>query len=233
MPTTEQRQNSNAFPAFGAAHGSGSRLQYRTILADPPWRQRMTGRWQGKHKRPEKLPYPTLSVEDICALPIGELAAEGAHLWLWTTNEYLEAGFAVMRAWGFRYLAPITWLKPSGCGAWFIHRTQTMLFGYRQPLNMRERFKPTLIQAPEQSHSAKPPESYELIEAVSEPMRVELFARPWTPLFPRRHGWDVWGNEVPQDVALVTPNEQSSPTPGQKRHEFDSTAIPAFGAAQC
>lgn len=171
----------------------------------------MTGRWQGRHKRPEKLPYPTMTLDEICALPIGELADEGAHLWLWTSNEYLEAGFAVMRAWGFKYLAPVTWLKPSGCGAWFIHRTQTMLFGYRSPLLMRERYKPTYFEAAARAHSAKPSACYELIEAVSEPARIEIFARPWTPMFPRRDGWDVWGNEVPQDVALGTQNNQAMP----------------------
>jgi N6-adenosine-specific RNA methylase IME4 len=187
-----------------------ARSKYKTILADPPWQQRMTGKWQGRHKRPEKIPYPTMNLAEICELPVSDLADDGCHLWLWTTNEHLEAGFQVMRAWGFRYLAPITWVKPSGCGAWFIHRTQTLLFGYRKPLTMNGRYKPTVLIAGNPSaHSAKPAESYELIEAVSEPARIEIFARPWTPMFPKRAGWDVWGNEVKPDVVLVPHNVES------------------------
>lgn len=182
------------------------RLKYKTILADPPWKQTLDGNWKRRPNRATRLPYPTMTVQEICALPIGELADAGTHLWLWTTNEYLEAGFAVMRAWGFKYLAPITWVKPSGCGAWFSHRTQTMLFGYRSPPAMAAKYRPTEIHANAGRHSAKPNESYELIESVSATPRVEIFARPWTPMFPWRDGWDVWGNEVPQDVALVTWN---------------------------
>ncbi len=191
-------------------------MKYKTILADPPWKQTNTAKWSIRPNRAERLPYPTMTVEEICALPIGDLADDGCHLWLWTTNEYLEDGFKVMRAWGFKYLVPVTWVKPSGLGAWWIHRTQTMLFGYRSPLNMKERYKPTVLLANAGAHSAKPNESYDLIEAVSEPARVEIFARPWTPMFPRRDGWDVWGNEVPQDVALVTPNDPDQ-RPGENK----------------
>ena len=183
--------------------------KYKTILADPPWKQSLTGNWKRSPNMARALPYPTMTVDEICALPIGNLADDGCHLWLWTTNEYLEAGFAVLRAWGFKYLAPVTWEKPNGIGAWFCHRTQTMLFGYRSPLRMRAKYKPTIIHAPASHHSAKPNESYDLIESVSEPARIEIFARPWTPMFPRRDGWDVWGNEVPQDVALRTANNQA------------------------
>lgn len=177
-------------------------MKYKTILADPPWEQGLTAKWQRRPNRAERLPYPTMTVPEICALPVGDLAAPGAHLWLWTTNEYLEAGFQVMRAWGFKYLAPVTWIKPSGVGAWFIHRTQTMLFGYRAPLAMRARYQMNVFRANPGAHSEKPGASYELIEAVSEPARVEIFARPWTAMFPARVGWDVCGDEVEGGVAM-------------------------------
>jgi len=210
-PTETSNCNGSAMASFAASGGSGARSNYKTVLADPPWKQTMTGNWRREPDRAKALPYPTMTVEEICALPVGDLAADGAHLWLWTSNEYLEAGFAVMRAWGFRYLAPVTWVKPSGVGAWFVHRTQTLLFGYRKPLTMRTRYRPTVLEANPGAHSAKPNEAYDLIESISEPARVEIFARPWTPMFPRRDGWDVWGNEVPQDVGLVLPNDQDQP----------------------
>lgn len=71
-----------------------------------------------------------MSIDDIRALPVADLAADDCHLWLWTTNRSLPDGFDIMKVWGFRYMAPITWAKPSGFGAWFVSRTQTLLFGY-------------------------------------------------------------------------------------------------------
>ena len=167
--------------------------KYRTILADPPWQQPMTGkRVRSKGGQPPALPYPTMTLEAICAMRVGENAAEDCHCWLWTTNSFLEAGFQVMKAWGFRYLAPIHWKKPSGVGNYVIHRSQTLLIGYRaRCLFDQERYFPNLIQTGDPvRHSQKPRAAYELIERVSHEPRLELFAR-----LPRS-GWDAWGNEV-------------------------------------
>lgn len=177
---------------------------YKTIVADPPWAQTMTGRYSLERKtRPTKLPYPTMTVDEIKAMPVAEHADIGCHLWLWTTNEFLESGYQVMRAWGFKYLAPIVWVKPSGVGNYFIHRTQTMLFGYKEKCVFpKARYVPNVIFAKEGHHSQKPKESYDLIESVSPEPRLELFARPVSPMFPKVEGWDTWGNEVESDVTF-------------------------------
>jgi N6-adenosine-specific RNA methylase IME4 len=180
-------------------------VTYRCILADPPWAQTMTGRRSRAKGGPAAaMPYQTMSLEDIKALPVADHAAPGAHLWLWTTNEFLRAGFEVMEAWGFKYLAPIHWLKPSGIGNWFVHRTQTMLFGYRERCEFpRARYLPNVIETSQPTaHSAKPDATYGYIESVSPGPRLELFARPWTPMFPKREGWHVWGNEIVSDITL-------------------------------
>lgn len=181
---------------------------FRCIVADPPWEQSM----RGKRKRakepnlPDSLPYPTMSVDQICALPVGAMASEDCHLWLWTTNQYLRAGFQVMEAWGFRYLAPIHWIKPSGVGNYFIHRTQTILFGYKKSCRFeRARYRPNIVTTGDPTrHSAKPEATYALIEAVSSEPRLELFART------KRVGWSSWGNEVASDVVMAT-NQGSFP----------------------
>lgn len=178
---------------------------YRTILADPPWEM---GLHNGAPRKRSKggviskvLPYPTMRLETICEMPVGEMADDDCHLWLWTTNSHLKAGFQVMESWGFKYLVPVHWIKPSGVGNWFIHRTQTLLFGYKKfcrfPL---ARYRPNILQpaADPKRHSQKPEESYQLIEAVSPPSRLELFARS------KREGWDAWGNEVANDVSITT-----------------------------
>lgn len=164
---------------------------YLTVYADPPWPQKFSGKYK-KHSALERIEYPVMSVEAICELPVSAVAHPACHLWLWTTNQYLREGFQVMESWGFKYLAPITWVKPSGIGNYFVHRTQTMLFGYRGrcsfPLG---RYKPTVLSAGVPSrHSKKPTEAYELIESISPAPRLEMFARS------KRDGWDVWGNEV-------------------------------------
>lgn len=173
-------------------------MQYRTILIDPPWNlEPITGFSHPKNTRPKKLPYPTLTVAEIGELPIPELAEANAHLWIWTTNKFLPDGFDLMRRWGFRYMMPIHWVKPSGLGAWWIHRTQTLLFGYRGRLDMNQKLKPNVVFANPKRHSTKPAESYDLIEQVSHPARLELFARK------PRDGWHVWGNEVAPDIELT------------------------------
>jgi N6-adenosine-specific RNA methylase IME4 len=166
--------------------------KYQVIYADPPWNQALTGKYKGRYNRAITLPYVTMDIDQIKALPVSEISSNGCHLWLWTTNQFLREGFDVMKAWGFKYLAPITWVKPSGLGNYFVHRTQTLLFGYKQkcifPLG---RYKPTVLTAGcPKHHSIKPLEARLLIESISPKPRIELFARQ------KIEGWDVWGDEV-------------------------------------
>lgn len=178
---------------------------YRCILADPPWAQTMTGRRKrNKGGCAPSLPYGTMTLDDIKAMPVDKWASDDCHLWLWTTNEFLRAGFDVMEAWGFKYLAPVHWMKPSGVGNWFVHRTQTLLFGYKaRCVFPADRYKANVIETGDPlAHSAKPDQTYRYIEGISPGPRLEIFARPWTPLFPKREGWDVWGNEVDCDIDL-------------------------------
>ena len=166
---------------------------------DPPWEQPIIGRLKDpRHSRADKLPYPTLSVDQLRTLPVDRMAEDNAHMWLWTTNAFLPDGLDLMEAWGFKYMMPIHWVKPSGFGMWWVHRTQTLLFGYRGKLDMRERSCiPTYVFAsPKRNgHSTKPESSYELIEQVSHEARLEIFGRRTRP------GWTTWGNEIDgQDI---------------------------------
>jgi N6-adenosine-specific RNA methylase IME4 len=172
-------------------------MKYRTILIDPPWKlETITGFTHPRNRRPERLPYETLTVQQIGSLPVPDLADENSHLWMWTTNKHLPDGFGLMETWGFKYMIPVHWVKPSGFGAWWVHRSQTLLFGYKGKLDMKEKLKPNVLFANPKRHSTKPACSYELIEAVSHGPRLELFARG------KRDGWDVWGNEVVSDIDL-------------------------------
>jgi N6-adenosine-specific RNA methylase IME4 len=186
--------------SLALSHLKRSEVLYRTILADPPWQ--MPLRTGGSRRRPDgskanlckTLPYPTMTIEAISSLPVAKFSTDDAHLWLWTTNSHIEAGFSVMRCWGFKYLAPIHWIKPNGVGNWFSHRSQTALFGYRKfcrfPL-ARYRSNVFHTKTNVKKHSQKPSEAFDLIESISPGPRLELFARS------ERVGWACWGNEVP------------------------------------
>ncbi len=171
--------------------------KYRTIVADPPWAQTLSGRSKQRPNRSLGLSYPTMSIDEICAMQVSDFAEVGCHLWLWTTNEFLHDGFHVMKSWGFKYLAPIHWVKPNGLGNYWQHRTQTILFGYYQKCQFNlERYLPNHFQAKAGRHSEKPDASYDLVERVSDPARLEMFARRL------RFGWDVFGNEVESNVEI-------------------------------
>lgn len=124
-------------------------------------------------------------------------AAKHSHLYLWVTNNYLEAGLAVMRACGFRYVTTITWFKDKvGLGQYYRGVTEHCLFGIRgrpgyryRPDGRRAQGKTGFI-AKRTVHSRKPDQVHEWAELVSPGPRLELFARQSRP------GWAVWGNEI-------------------------------------
>lgn len=188
-------------------------MKYKTIVVDPPWQLQMAGQYKRRNERPRTLPYQTLPLEKIKAMPISELAEEGAHLWLWVTTgklkcgkPVLSAGFELMAAWGFTYLQMITWKKPSGYGNYFLSLTEHILFGYKDRCEFnRMRYVKNAYdwgRAKAGHHSRKPLESYGLIESISDAPRLEIFARPLHPLFERFEGWDVFGDEIKSNVEI-------------------------------
>jgi N6-adenosine-specific RNA methylase IME4 len=164
---------------------------YRLIYADPPW--------QYEHIETESRAienqYPTMALEDICALRVP--AADDAVLFLWTTPPKVAEAMQVIDAWGFRYRTGAVWIKPSiGMGYYFRQQHEHLLVAARGTLSVPEptRRKSSVIHARRGKHSAKPEEVYALLEwmysAFGERDRIELFART------RRKGWSAWGNEA-------------------------------------
>jgi len=190
-------------------------MKYRTIVADPPWNQKggpARGRegWLDSNGPSRDLPYPTMSVEEIAALPVRDLREEvGCHLYLWATNRYLRDAFDVALAWGFRPSTILVWAKApmgGGLGGAFGISTEFIIFARAGRLGHTGRVTGTWFQwkRPYRSdgkpdHSAKPGAFYDVVESVSPGPYLELFARR------QRLGWDTWGNEALEHVALDAP----------------------------
>ena len=180
--------------------GIVGKRRFGTILADPPWRfTNKTGKVAPEHRRLSR--YGTMMLEEIMALPVAEIAADKAHLYLWCPNALLPDGLAVMKAWGFGYKSNIVWHKVRkdggsdgrGVGFYFRNVTELLLFGVCGK-NARTlapgRRQVNLLATRKREHSRKPDEQYELIEACSSGPFLELFARG------TRKGWTTWGNQA-------------------------------------
>lgn len=176
---------------------------FSTVLSDPPWRfQNRTGKVAPEHKRLGR--YGTMPLDAIKDLPVADVAAPNAHLYLWVPNALLPEGLDVMTAWGFRYVSNIVWAKrrkdggPDGRGVGFYFRnvTELLLFGVRGRMRTLApgRRQVNMIETRKREHSRKPDEQYELIESCSPGPYLEMFAR-----YPRP-GWSVWGNEADESI---------------------------------
>lgn len=154
---------------------------FQIIVADPPWR------YEGGNC----LPYPTMTFEEIKALPVRNIAQEDAILWLWTTNAHLPLAFSVIEAWGFEYKTVLTWVKDRmGTGEWLRGQTEHCLLAARgKPVFLHGRHS-TVLQGVRREHSRKPNEFYALVEATCPGSRVELFARQL------RTGWQCYGDQT-------------------------------------
>lgn len=177
--------------------------RFGTVLADPPWRfANRTGKVAPEHRRLAR--YPTMTLEDICALPVAAHLADKAHCYMWVPNALLPEGLQVLDAWGFQYKSNIVWHKirkdggsdGRGVGFYFRNVTELLLFGTRGKSARTlapGRRQVNMMQTRKREHSRKPDEQYGLIEDCSWGPYLELFGRGV------REGWTVWGNQADAD----------------------------------
>jgi N6-adenosine-specific RNA methylase IME4 len=168
----------------------GSFGQYPIIFADPPWRYDFN-----KDDADEiENHYPTMSLEEICALPVLESALNDCVLFLWATSPKLEEAFQVIRAWGFEYRTCAIWDKQwIGPGYYFRQRHELLLIATRGsvPVPPPSARPDSIFEEKRTQHSKKPVIAYQLIEAMyPELQKMEMFCRSPRP------GWAVWGNQA-------------------------------------
>lgn len=182
-------------------------MRYRTIVVDPPWpfgdfgarSPSRAGFWAERHDGlVTKVPYKTMSLEQIKMLPVDKLAESDAHLYLWAINSLLPQAYEVAQAWGFRPATLLTWCKAPrgmGMGGSFVNTTEFILFARRGSLPAQTRHGSTWFQwkRPYENgvpaHSKKPDGFLDIVEQVSPGPYLEMFARR------ARFGWDYWGDE--------------------------------------
>lgn len=191
--------------------------KYSTIVADPPWHypdfvsypgtrvdRNKEGLKGGQRRITKPLPYPSMTVEEICALPVVDLAERDCALWLWTTSAYLRPAFDVVEAWGFQYRQMLVWYKntarPHLGGSVAPNHAEFLLVAKRGKPEMG-RLESSVIVCPGNSggspkHSRKPEVFLDLIEQASPAPRLEMFARR------NRFGWSTWGNESLEHVEM-------------------------------
>lgn len=175
---------------------------YGCIVADPPWA--FSSNSAAKPGRNARRHYATMKLADIQAMPVAELAAEDATLFLCATNPMLPHALAVMAAWEFRYkTVAFIWAKTTtktdaswvpkyhfGLGHWTRANGELVLMGVRgRPKRLAGDVR-QLIVAPRREHSRKPDLLYESIRRLVGGPYLDLFARE------RRPGWDAFGNEI-------------------------------------
>jgi N6-adenosine-specific RNA methylase IME4 len=177
----------------------GLAAHFGAILIDPPWRfQNRTGKMAPEHRRLRR--YPTMTLDELAALPVGQVARPQSHLYLWCPNALLWEGLSLMRHWGFTYKTNLVWYKtrkdggPDGRGVGFYFRnvTELLLFGVKGRLRTLApgRRQVNIVVSRKEEHSKKPDAVYDLIQRCSPGPYLELFARFRVP------GWTQWGDQV-------------------------------------
>ena len=163
--------------------------KYRVIYADPPWSygNKLVDGYGAAENH-----YPTMTIEELCALPVKDLAEDNAVLFLWVTSPLLEECFEVIRAWGFKYKASFVWDKlRKNFGYYNGVRHEFLLVCTRGSCTPDVPKLFDSVQSIERTeHSRKPEEFRQIIDTLyPHGKRIELFARRPAP------GWEVWGNE--------------------------------------
>lgn len=184
-------------------------MKYDIILADPPWDFRVWDPDTG-HDRSAESHYPTMTIEDLCNLPVGDLAAPNCALFLWAVwpsiFKYVPR-LLHKDNWNFTYRTEAwVWVKAKrsgfghhfGMGYYTRANTEPCLLAVRGNMPVAAHDVPALIYSPVREHSRKPDEQYTKIERLYPDQRyIELFAR-----HKGRPNWHYWGNEVDSDIIL-------------------------------
>ncbi|MFL6090464.1 MAG: MT-A70 family methyltransferase [Aeromicrobium sp.] len=168
--------------------------RFALVYADPPWSPGQTSKRGASEK------YDLMSTEDICRMPVGDLAADNSVCLLWVVSNGLQDGLDVLKAWGFRYVTIAVWDKYyMGLGNHFRGSHEILLLGVKGSVKPKFRGQKSVFQEPRLHHSSKPQEVIQKIVRMYDGPYLELFSRQRPNC---RERWAVWGNQIASDVFL-------------------------------
>lgn len=182
-------------------------MKYSVILSDPPWDFKVWNKDTGSG-RSASAHYNTMDLVSICALPVSDFAEKNCALFLWGVWPRIFDTEKVINSWGFTYktLAWV-WVKQTksqmklftGMGYYSRANSEPCLLATRGKMPVKAHDVLSIILSPVRKHSQKPDEQYEKIARLyPDGERLEMFARR------PRAGWDVFGNEVVNSIAMVS-----------------------------
>jgi N6-adenosine-specific RNA methylase IME4 len=187
--------------------------KYEIIYADPAWS--FGDRLRSSKKKADgkmdyrelERHYDTMSIKEMCEIPVKNITAENSVLFMWTTDAHLEEAMKVINAWGFKYKTiGFVWNKKTNkgnqvcfMGKWTMKGSEICLLATKgkahsmiEKHNVRQ-----LVEAERQKHSKKPDEVLNrIVELLGNRPRLEMFCRE------SKQGWDVWGNEVDNSITI-------------------------------
>jgi N6-adenosine-specific RNA methylase IME4 len=167
--------------------------QFRIIYADPPWQydlEQTSPNLGGAIKH-----YNSMSIKELCALPIKEITAKDCVLFLWVTSPKLNLFLELMESWGFEYKTSFVWDKVKhNMGHYNSVRHEFLLIGGKgkSTPDVKKLFDSVISIERSEKHSEKPVEFIDLIDSLYNfGDRIELFARQ-----AKKNNWFYWGNEI-------------------------------------
>ena len=166
--------------------------KYKTIVIDLPWPIETGFNSKNLHSPMTRVPYPTMSKEEIENFPINNFADEECSIFLWTIQLFLPYSFELLKKWGFKYHCLMTWDKMDGINCWgFFRNSEFVIYAYKgkPSLDYTKKFIPTSFREHRTKHSKKPKIFYDLIRRITKEPRIDIFARKKT------EGFDSWGND--------------------------------------
>ena len=180
--------------------------KFNILYADPPWKYE-----RNKVQGAAENHYPTMSIEQLCALDVEKITDENCALFLWSTFPFLPEALRLIKAWGFTYkTTAFVWLKQNrknrdwffGLGFWTRGNAEICLLATKGKPQRKSAKVSQLIISPIDKHSKKPDIVWEkIVKLMGDLPRIELFARQTTP------GWEVFGNEVKSSITLSEKEE--------------------------
>ncbi len=167
--------------------------KYRVIYADPPWSYNDKADAGSVQSGGAEMHYPSMTIAELCDLPVRTVCEDNAVLFLWVTSPLLFEAAAVFRAWGFAYKASFVWDKVKhNMGHYNSVRHEFLLVCTRGSCTPDVVQLFDSVQSIEKTtHSTKPEEFRNIIDTIyPRGKRLELFARRSV------EGWDRFGNEA-------------------------------------